>query len=144
MKSAWMVVGRALALALLVLAGDGCSSSKHPANPDGGDAHRDVVEVPQSEAGGTDVHLDTPVEHVCPTTGTPKPMGEACECASQCASGFCVGGFCCATACNPLTATTQCTTGTCAIVACTTAASDCDGIADTGCETPWTGAMCGG
>ncbi len=53
-----------------------------------------------AEAGGLDAKVDRAgPEAACGDAGTKKAAGQACACASECSSNFCVDGVCCGTAC---------------------------------------------
>src|SRR5262249_45350547 len=55
---------------------------------------------------------------MCAEAGARKVAGEACGCATDCQSGFCVDGVCCNTACTEtcMACNTQESMGTCAPV----------------------------
>ncbi len=53
-----------------------------------------------AEAGGPDATVDRAGPEVaCGDAGAKKATGQACACASECSSNFCVDGVCCGTAC---------------------------------------------
>ncbi|HMF39870.1 MAG TPA: hypothetical protein VKQ32_04195 [Polyangia bacterium] len=60
------------------------------------------------------------IDATCATTdgGTKKPNGQACGCAADCQSGFCVGGLCCNSACTDTckTCNDQSAPGICTLV----------------------------
>jgi hypothetical protein len=104
----------ALAASIVVSGCNGGSSST--------DARKDVPTSPDlgsagSGGGGPDGGgADKPP--VCGDAGARKLPGEACSCASDCQSAFCVDGVCCDTACTGtcMACNTQESMGTCAPV----------------------------
>jgi hypothetical protein len=78
---------------LLLSAAAGCGSGGG-AKLDGG------IDAKGGDAPGGDLKIDSTVAVKCVDGGTRKQSGEACGCASDCESNFCVDGVCCNTACE--------------------------------------------
>jgi len=86
-------------LALAVALGAGCGSS----SPASTSVKRDAADGPRDAATGDgpdgQPEAARPDATCVPDALTKKPNGQACTCASDCSSNFCVDGLCCNTAC---------------------------------------------
>lgn len=82
---------------------------------------------PPPDTGGDDLDAPSP-DTASPVDIASKPLGQACDEAPECESGFCVDGVCCAEACAATCMT--CGTGSCANVPeGEDPSEECDGIA---------------
>jgi hypothetical protein len=94
-------IGAALAVVAITSAAAGCGSSGHPHDGGGVDGKADGAQTCGHDGG---------------TTG--KMNGQACSCAGECQSGFCVDGVCCNTSCTETckSCDVQGSPGTCSFV----------------------------
>src|SRR5450432_4314600 len=152
----WVGVAATIALAL-----GGCGSSAPASRPQ----NHDASDGPHDGAAGTTG--DTPdgaagapsTDGSCKSDAlTKKPTGQACTCAADCTSNFCVDGLCCNAACTESCKTCSESMGTCTFISagkpprgtsgCTTADpttcgfdGTCDGAG--ACRKYTAGTLCG-
>src|SRR5579863_6333027 len=87
----------ALLAAVPALLASGCGGHGATSHSDGGDASSMFVPI-DARADGRD---GGPSEVICASDAKgAKQLGDACGCAADCASNFCVDGVCCNTACT--------------------------------------------
>src|SRR5882672_1796652 len=153
-------VGAIAAASTLIVAIGGCGGHAAPTpHPDANaDGHLDARDA---AAEGRDVPAESPSPDVACNgeAGAKKAAGQACECAADCASNFCVDRVCCGTACTEACKTCSApgSAGTCTLVvaggtprnetACVAAAAStcgfdgkCDGAG--GCRRHVAGTLC--
>src|SRR5438045_2342421 len=95
--------GVALSTLVVTLAIAGCGNhSAAPTHRDGGPDAATMFDAHDAGADQRDTAAEAPSPDVAcrGDAGTKKAAGGACECASDCASNFCVDGVCCGTACT--------------------------------------------